>query len=312
MLFEEHLKGFKNSLKLRNYSERTIESYFANATQFAAFIGKYYSRITSVSKITKDILLDYQNYLINYRNRTDNPLAGKTQNLKLISVRKFFQYLFKKDLILKDISDVFTFAREEQKITRNILNEKQTLDLLKNIKLNSPISIRNKAIAETFYSSGIRTSELCNLKLHDIDLNNQVITIVKGKGNKSRIVPLTMYAVEYIKLYMEKARKFMLKGKKIDPGYLFLSSRGNRFDKNTINKTVMKSIRKSQNLEKHISCYSFRHMCCTHLLANGVDISHIAQLAGHKSLTTTQKYTRIEISDLKKVHSLCHPREVKR
>jgi len=101
----------------------------------------------------------------------------------------------------------------------------------------------------------------------------------------------------------------MLKGKRDDSGYLFLSLRGNPFNKSTINKSVMRSIRKKIKLNKEISCYTFRHSIATHLLKNKVDIMYIASLLGHASLRTTQRYLHVEISDLKKMHSLYHPRE---
>jgi len=162
---------------------------------------------------------------------------------------------------------------------------------------------------ELFYACGIRTSELCNLKIHDVDLKEQTVIVVKGKGNKSRMLPIGQYASYYISLYLEKVRKYMLKGKRNDPGYLFLSQRGNPFNKSTINKCVMRSVAHKAELDKAISCYTMRHSIATHLLRNKVDIMYIASLLGHSSLKTTQKYLRVEIGDLKKMHSLYHPRE---
>ena len=224
-------------------------------------------------------------------------------------MKKFFFFLVKKDLILKDPTTVLTFPKEEQRLIRNILSEKEVFELLDNTKLRDTIGIRNRAILELFYACGIRTSELCNLRVHDVDLKEQTVTIVKGKGNKSRLLPIGQYTSYYIQLYLEKARKYMLKGKMNDPEYLFLSQRGNPFNKSTINKSVMRSV--VQKMNKHVSCYSFRHAVATHLMRNKVDIMYIAKLLGHASLRTTQKYLHVEISDLKKMHSLYHPREKK-
>ena len=311
MKFEKHFNGFIEYLETNQFSERTVETYCSYVKQFLFFVEEYYSRITSLEKITKDIVLDYQNYLTNYKNDKGEPLANKTQSLKLRALKKFFLFLIKKDLILKDPTTIISFPKEEQRLTRNILSEKEVFELLDNIKLRDPIGIRNRAILELFYACGIRTSELCNLKVHDVDLKEQTVTIVKGKGNKSRLLPIGQYASYYIQQYLEKARKYMLKGKMNDPGYLFLSQRGNPFNKSTINKTVMKTVCRNINLKKSISCYSMRHAVATHLLRNKVDIMYIAQLLGHSSLKTTQKYLHVEISDLKKMHSLYHPRERK-
>ncbi len=309
MKFEKYLISFKEYLESNQFSERTVETYCSYAKQFLFFIEGYYPRITSLEKITKDILLDYQNYLTSYKNDKGEPLANKTQSLKLRALKKFFFFLIRKDLILKDPTTIIIFPKEEQRLTRNILSEKEVFELLDSTKLRDPIGVRNRAILEMFYACGLRTSELCNLKVHDVDLKEQTVTIVKGKGNKSRLLPIGQYASFYIQQYLEKARKYMLKGKTDDPGYLFLSQRGNPFNKSTINKCVMRSVAHHAKLDKAISCYTLRHSIATQLLRNKVDIMYIAQLLGHASLRTTQKYLHVEISDLKKMHSLYHPRE---
>jgi len=309
MKFEKHVNTFKEYLEEHNYSERTVETYSYNTNRFLNFLEKYYPRIKSLEKVTKEIVLDYQKYLVNHKNRKGEPLSNRTQILKLIVIRLFFAFLLKHDLILKNPASSLTLPREEHKITRNILTENEVLTLLENLKLTDPVSIRNRAIVELFYGCGVRTTELCNLKVHDVDLKEQTVIIVKGKGNKSRVVPIGQYAVYYIQLYLEKARKYMLKGKRNDPGYLFLSQRGNPFNNTTINKSVMRSVAKKLDKNKYLSCYSFRRSVASHLLAGNVDITYIAKLLGHSSLRTTQRYLRVEIGDLKKMHSFYHPRE---
>ncbi len=294
MKFEKYFNAFREYLKEHNYSERTVETYSYNIEKFLHFLDKYYPRIKSLEKVTMDIVLDYQKYLVNYKNRKGEPLSNRTQILKLIVIRKFFSFLVKHDLIIKNPASSITLPREEQKITRNILTENEVLGLLENLKLTDPVSIRNRAIVELVYGCGIRTTELCNLKVHDVDLKEQTVIIVKGKGNKSRVVPIGQYAVYYIQLYLEKARKYMLKGKRNDPGYLFLSQRGNPFNNTTINKSVMRSVASKLDKKKYLSCYSFRRSIASHLLAGNVDITYIAKLLGHSSLRTTQRYLRVE------------------
>ncbi len=309
MKFEKYFDAFKEHLEERNLAERTVETYCYNTKRFFHFLEKYYPRIKSLGKVTKEIALDYQKYLGSYKNRKGEPLANKTRILRLIIVRKFFSFLVKQDLILKNPASSITLPKEEQRLTRNILTEKEMLGLLESMKLTDPVSIRNRAIIELFYGCGIRTTELCQLKIQDMDLKEQTVTIVKGKGNKFRIVPVGQYATYYIQLYLEKARKYMLKGKRNDSRYLFLSQRGNPFNNTTINKSVMRSVANKLENKKYLSCYSLRHSIATHLLANNVDITYIAKLLGHSSLKTTQRYLRVEIGDLKKMHSLYHPRE---
>ena len=135
------------------------------------------------------------------------------------------------------------------------------------------------------------------------------MTILKGKGGKPRVVPIGQYATYYLQRYLDKGRKYMLKGKREDPGFLFLSQRGHPFNKTTINKCVMRSVARKLGTKKYLSCYTMRHSVATHLLANHVDITYIARLLGHSSLRTTQRYVHVEIGDLKKMHSQYHPRE---
>jgi len=310
MIFEKYLEAFKENLFTNNFSQRTIEKYYASTKSFIKFLESYYERINSLQKITKDIISDYQSYLSNYKTKKGINLNNRTQGNRIIGIKKFFNFLLQNDLILNDPTKDISLPRSEETIIRNILTKEEVKLILENIKLISPVNIRNKSIIELVYACGIRTSECCNLKVHDINLKEQIVTVIKGKGNKSRIMPLTQYSVHYLDLYLEKARKFLLKAKLNDPGYIFLTNRGNPFNRSSINKCVIRSILKHSKIKnKHISFYSFRHSLATHLLSEKVDITYIAQLLGHKSLNTTQRYTHVEISDLKKVHSLTHPRE---
>jgi len=308
MVLEKYMAVFNDYLTVHKYSKRTIKSYDLDVRQFMNFITKHYPRINNIQKITKDILFDYQNYLMNYRSRNGRPLSNISQRCKLHAIKTFFRAMIKQDLILVNPTTSIRLPKEEERIRRDIPTQQEVLDILKSIKLNSPINIRNRAIAEVLYSCGIRTTELCNLMLEDVNFKEQTITIVKGKCGKSRVVPIGQYAAHYIQLYLEKSRKHMLKGK-ADPGNLFLSRKGIPFNRDTINLGPIRTILRNNKTDKHLSCYTFRHAAASHLLQNKVDIAYIAQLLGHVSLRTTQRYTKVEISDLKKMHAICHPRE---
>lgn len=308
MNYVMYLNLFQDYLEMKGYSKRTIDSYIRCSKRFFFFISKHYPRIKSVEQITKQVIYDYQSYLKSYKTRKGKQYSNTTYNGLLIPIRQLFNFLLKKDYILRDPTRDIVFAKMEQRLTRNILTEEEALALVDSIKPVDPISIRNRAIIELFYGCGIRTTELCELQTTNVNLKEQVVTI-KGKGNKIRTVPIGQYCCYYIELYMEKSRKYMLRGINNDPGNLFLTYRGKPFDKSTINKSVMRKIMKNLNIKKHITCYSMRHSVATQLLNNNVDLMHIAELLGHASIRTTQNYLHIDISGLKKMHSLCHPRE---
>jgi len=307
--FATCLVSFQESLKEHNRSERTVETYSYHAEKFLYFLQRDYPRIQNLDKVTREIVRDYQQYLLNYRDRGGGSLSTRTQILKLKVMRAFFTFLVDQDLVLKNPAASLTLPKEEQRLTRNILSEKEVMRLLETLGGNDPVSIRNRAIVELFYGCGLRTSELCQLKVQDADFQEQTVIILKGKGGKSRVVPIGQYAVHYLQRYLEHGRKYMIKGKRTDPGFLFLSQRGNPFNSTTINKSVMRSAARKIGTKKYLSCYTMRHSVATHLLANHVDITYIARLLGHASLRTTQRYVHVEIGDLKKMHSQYHPRE---
>ena len=148
MKFEKHLTQFQEYLESNHFSERTVETYCSYAKRFIGFVDEYYPRVTSFEKITKDIVLDFQNYLIGYTNEKGQRLSNVTQGLILRAVKKLFYFLIKKDLILKDPTTVITFPKEQQRLTRNIPSEQEVFDLLNHTRLRDPVSIRNRAIIE--------------------------------------------------------------------------------------------------------------------------------------------------------------------
>lgn len=309
MLFDNYIERFKDNMLIQNYSNRSIESYINQTKLFLSFIEEHFPRVRKITEITKDSICEYMNHLIRYKNKRGKGLDSKTIRLKIISIRSFFKFLVKQDFILSNPMIYTELPRKETSLPRNILTENEIMKLITGIKTNTPIGIRNRAIVEVFYSTGIRTSELTSLKISDVNLTEQIVIIVKGKGNKTRVVPLGQYACHYIGLYLDLARKHLLKGKINDDGYLFITERGCPFNKETINKYVIPAVIKDSGIDKKITCYTFRHSIATQLVKNKVDIRYVAELLGHESLETTKKYVHLDITDLKKMHALYHPRE---
>ena len=309
MNFKTTIQEYREHLEHRGYSPRTIEAHSEHLGKFSEFIRRFYPRVKAFEEVTKDIAEDYQRYIADLRNDRGQVISNSTKNKKLVPVRKLFAYLVEQDRILSSPAKSLVYMKEDQRLIRNVLTEGEMKELLASIKTRTPVGLRNRAIFELLYACGIRTSELCNLKTEDVDLKEQTVVVVHGKGGKSRLMPIGQYATHYIEEYLQRARKFMLRGTSRDPGNLFLSSRGRPFGRSTLNSTVIRTVRKSVTFKKHFSAYSCRHSVATHLLNNNVDIAYIAQLLGHSSLRTTQQYLRIEIGDLKRMHSLYHPRE---
>ena len=309
MTIDQAIEEFREHLETAGFSPRTVEAYDRHAGEFISFLKRYYPRLAEPMEVTCEVIEDYQQYVRERATRDGRPIANTTVRLKLTAVKQLFAYLVTADRVLKDPTSVIVSPKEEQQLIRNVISEAEVAELLKRIEPREPVSTRNRAILELFYACGIRTSELCDLKVGDTDLAEQTVTIVRGKGGKSRVLPIGQYATHYIALYLKRARRHFLRGKKSDPNNVFLTSRGTPFNRQTINRTVMGSVNRLSGSKTHITAYTFRHSVATHLIANHVDVTYVARLLGHESLETTKKYLRIEIGDLKKMHAMYHPRE---
>lgn len=309
MTFDETTTQYTEDLKHRGYSPRTIEAHAEHLGKFARFIERFYPRIKTFEAVTRELIEDYQSYVGELKNDRGQVISNGTRNKKLGPVRKLYSWLVEQDRIISSPAKTLVYMKEDQRLIRNVLTEEEMGSVLSSLYTRTPVELRNRAILELLYACGIRTSELCNLTVSDVDLKEQTVLIVKGKGGKSRLLPIGQYATHYIEAYLEQARKYMLRSVRADPGILFLSSRGRPFNRSTLNSTVMATIRKTADIGKHFSAYSIRHSTATQLLKNDVDIAFIAQLLGHSSLRTTQRYLKIEIGDLKRMHGLYHPRE---
>jgi integrase/recombinase XerD len=309
MTLHEHIIAFTEHLEANGYSPRTVDAYRRHTEVFAGYIQKYYPKISRPNEITREIIEDYQQFIREARTREDRPPANTTVRVKLNALKAFFSFLVDRNVVLRDPTTMIIAPKEEQRLTRRVPTPDEVIEILRSVEPRDPTSMRDRAILELLYASGMRTSELCNLKVSEVDLKDQTATIVRGKGGKTRIVPIGQYAAHYIELYLKEGRKRLLRGNREDPGYLFLSAIGTPLNRQTINRAVFDRINRNLDGEQRITCYSFRHASATGLIANGVDIAYVAQLLGHESLETTKRYLKIEIGDLKQQHARFHPRE---
>jgi integrase/recombinase XerD len=310
MTFEKETTGFIDYITAKSFSPRTIDAYRLHVMAFAGFLDRYYPRIRRPNEVTREMIDDYQRFIRQARAADGRPPANTTVRLKLNAVRSLFRFLLERDLILRDPTGVIVAPKEEMRLTRRVPSSDEALEILRSVEPRDATSTRDRAILELLYASAMRTSELCNLKVSEVDLKDQTATIVRGKGGKTRIVPIGQYAAHYIGLYTRDARRKLLRGQRADPGNLFLSAIGSPLNRQTINRAVFDKINRRLEGDKRLTCYSFRHASATGLIANGVDIAYVAQLLGHESLETTKRYLKIEIGDLKEQHAKFHPREV--
>lgn len=292
--YNSYLNNFVSYLtNNKRYSFYTITSYKKDIYEYLEFLKK---NNIDIKNSNYKIVEEYSKYL--YKKK----LSKRSIARKYSSIRTFYNYLEKKNVLENNIFTLVENPKKEEKLPR-FINEYE-LDKMFEVPDNSPKGQRDRLILELLYGTGVRVSELVNIKINDIDFNNNSIK-VRGKGNKDRYVFYGKYCKEAINNYIKNGRISLLNGKTSD--YLLL----NRFGKNisvvSIRKILNEIINKC-SLDIKISPHVLRHTFATHLLNEGADIMHVKELLGHSSLSTTSIYTHVTNEKIKEVYYKTHPR----
>jgi integrase/recombinase XerC len=282
-------------------SEHTCRSYFNDLSHFQAFVSKSGLFPISergemdVSRIDRDIIRIYLRAL--FRSNKRSSVARK-----LASIRSFFQYLVREEIISTNPAKGVATPKTEKYIPSTLTID-EMFRMLDAPDTSNPIGLRDRAILELLYSSGIRVGELTHLNCDDVDLELGIIKVL-GKGRKERIVPIGSKAIEAIKDYLGRRELSSRNGRHCP---LFTNSRGGRLTDRSVSRIVEKYGKKC-GLVRAISPHTLRHTFATHLLDEGADLRDIQELLGHVSLSTTQKYTHVSINGLMEVYDKAHPR----
>jgi integrase/recombinase XerD len=230
-------------------------------------------------------------------------LSSASIKLVVVAIKIFFRWLLARQRIAADVAEVIPLPRTERYLPET-MNELQVDHLLEGIPTDAPRGLRDRAILELLYASGLRVSELVNLTLERIDFDNRIVRVT-GKGNKTRLVPVGQKACDAIHAYLEKERPKMVK--KRTGSEVFLSNRGTKLTTVRIWQ-IVKACAKNAGLEVNVYPHLLRHSFATHLLSNGADLRIIQELLGHADISTTQIYTHVDQQRLKAVHHKFHPR----
>lgn len=290
------LDDYQYELKMVKHKEEntTINSYAEDIYKYLEYIES--KHINNALNIKYENILDYLKYLDN-NNYKVSSIARK-----ITSIKSFHKYLSETNNI-EDVSLKINIPKFYRKLP-NILTIEEVDNLL-DINLKSPFDYRNKAMLELMYSSGLRVSELINLKLSDIDLDNDYVRCF-GKGNKERIVPIGEVAIEYLKIYINEYRDSMKKGYYTEN--IFLNNHGKNITRQGF-FLIIKQIAKEKDIDKNITPHMLRHSFATHLLNNGADLRTIQEMLGHANLSTTQVYTNVSTDILKENYELYKRRD---
>jgi len=293
-LFEDHV--------LVRYANKTASGYLRSARIFLEWLAK---RGLALVDVRGADVQAYQLDTFAARQKDGTPYSMAEQMQRLSAVKTLFRFLCRRGYLLSDPSAAIEYPRREQRLPRGILSRQEARALVEAADADTPLGLRDRAMLETFYGTGIRAAELANLKTTDIDTEDKLLRVLLGKGRKDRNVPLTSAAAEALETYLDHGRP-RLRGAR-QKSWLFLGLRGGRTNNCTLNQVVQQCARKA-GIERHVTCHTLRHTVATHLLKGGADIRHIQVLLGHASLQSTETYTRVEVSDLGKVLRRAHPR----
>ncbi|MBA4250362.1 MAG: site-specific tyrosine recombinase XerD [Chlorobiaceae bacterium] len=294
--FEVFLKEYLAILKFeRNLSKNTIASYKNDIEKFLSFIE---NEIEDLSEINHRHLGKFFKFLI------EIGLIEKSTARYHSSLKGFFNFLFLSGYIKKNPIEKISAPKLSRKLPE-VLSVAEIDKMLSMIDTTNKLGLRDRAIVETLYACGLRVSELINIKISDIYLDDDAIKVL-GKGSKERIVPIGSSAKEWIKKYLTESRVLIeKKGKSLN--YIFLNNRGTKLSRMGIWK-IIKNYSALAKIKKEIHPHSFRHSFATHLLEGGADLRAVQEMLGHVSISTTQIYTHIDRNFIKAEHKMYHPR----
>lgn len=296
------LVEYLTSMETRNYSKSTISGADWCISRFVAWCEERGIKVPT--EVTRPLLERYARHLYQERTAADKPKSFRSQVSELSAVRQYFKYLARRNHVPFSPAAELELPRVPRRLPRAVLSHVEMEAVLSQPDVKTPWGVRDRAILETFYSTGMRRTELTSLRMQDVDRTRGVVMIVEGKGKKDRTVPIGERALDWIERYMMDVRPSLIS----DPAEqtLFLSEPGAPMSPDALSHRVTEYVNAAE-LEKRGSCHLFRHTMATLMLEGGADVRAIQEMLGHASLRTTQIYTHVSIVHLQEVHAATHP-----
>jgi tyrosine recombinase XerC len=286
---DSHLNKFFTYLEIeKNYSGHTILNYRLDLEEFSKFLGESSTDIIAVG------YTDLRRFLAQLKGRNLKP---RSLARKLSSLRSFFKFLQREKVITTNPAKLLVTPKLDKPLP-HFMSEEESIQLIEAPKTGKINSLRDKAIFEILYSTGIRVSELVGLDVDDVDFFGNILKVM-GKGKKERIVPVGDQALKVLKEYLDS--------RKGEYRFIFANKGGTRLSDRSVRNIINKYILE-QAMAQHVTPHMFRHSFATHLLNHGADLRSVQELLGHVNLSTTQIYTHLTTDKLKKVYDQAHPR----
>ena len=282
----KNLEHFVQVLKIeKNHSSNTINSYLSDIKSFEKYLMK--RKITFKKTINEfDVVKKYFRYL------SRSKISSSSIKRKYSSLSSYFSYLLDREIIKKNpLNGIYTPKLIKKLPTVLSVEEIEKIFKQSENSDNELLGLRDRCIIELLYSCGLRVSELCSLKINNLQFDSNVIRFF-GKGNKERIIPLTFYAKKWLEKYLYQSRQILLNGKSSEQKFVFLSNNGKRLTRAAIWQSIKKYV-KAAGIVKAVSPHTFRHSFATHLVDGGANLIEIQKLLGHSDISTTEIYVHL-------------------
>lgn len=303
---EYHVALYIRSLEGSGYRPSSVKTSRLMLAQFVAFLHE--RNRETITDITIDDINAYLSYLRVHRTREGTLLAFKTLAHVFGLIRQFFLFLSRNEYILVNPMDSFTASFEGIEKQREIFTRGEITAFLDAIDTDTGCGIRERALFELMYSSGLRVQEVINLNIHDVDLGERMLLVREGKGGRDRVLPMSEVACAFLRRYIDGSRSVMRAHVKSDGDALFLTQYG-RISYSLIRMRFKEYLVSAGLSREKFTIHCIRHTCATHLLEAGADVRYVQELLGHENIETTVRYTHLMMENLKRVYKTYHPRE---
>ena len=300
-MMRDHL----HALAVQNYSAHTVQNRRVHIGFFLQWCRE--RGLTEPVEVTRPVLERYQRHLFHYRKKNGEPLSFRSQHACLVPLRVWFRWMTRQNHILHNPASELELPRLGRALPKNIFSAAEVERIMVLCQIEEPIGLRDRAILEVLYSTGIRRLETIQLKLYDLSLDRGLILVRQGKGKKDRYVPIGERAIAWLEKYTREARPQL--AAQPDDMTVFLTAQGEPFSRDHLSFAVKERVDAAQ-LGKTGSCHLFRHTMATLMHENGADIRYIQQMLGHEDIKTTQIYTQVAIRTLQQIHAATHPAQL--
>jgi integrase/recombinase XerD len=292
---------FLEHLAVRNYAAATLSNAESALSLFSAWCDE--RGIGRPEEVSRQVVERYQRWLYHFRRESGRPLSTHTQYNRLVHAKSFFRFLARERYLLYNPASELEMPRLHRRLPTGALSVPEVEAVLAQPDVSTPLGVRDRAILETLYSTGMRRKEAIGLDLYDVDCEREWVAIRHGKGGKQRVVPIGARALAWIGKYVEEVRPELV----VSPSEpaLFLSRLGGRLTEHFTHR--VRHYVEASGVRDRGGCHLFRHTCATLMLEGGADLRSLQEMLGHAKLENTQIYTHVSIERLKRVHAATHP-----